>query len=139
MYLRFTAHLKEFEGRSPKSYVLLKVEQPELVAKISGPKKVDKGIGEIALNASESHDPDSFADGTLNFSWSCRRRKEDVLSRGTCQYGNTVSNGKILLVNVNRLASKHSYDFELEVSKGMRKKMVTFVLEVNPSVNFTFR
>lgn len=139
IYLRFTAHLKKFEGRSLKSYVLLKVKQPELVAKISGPNEVDKGIGEIALNASESHDPDSFAEGNLSFSWSCRRRIEDVLSKGTCQYVNTVSNGKIILVNVNRLTSKHIYDFKLEVSKGMRKNMVTFVLKVHPSVNFTFR
>ena len=139
LYLRFTAHLKELEGRTLESYVLLEVDQPELVATISGPREADKGIGEIVLDASESHDPDSFAEGALSFTWSCWRRKGDVFLKGTCQYGKTVSNGEILLVNVNRLTSKHRYDFQLEVSKGTRKKMATFDLKVHPSVNFTFR
>ncbi len=139
LYLRFTAYLKQPEGRTLESFVLLKVDQPELVAKIRGPKEADKGIGEIALDASESHDPDSFAKGTLSFTWSCNRRKGDVLFKETCQYGKITSNGKILFVNVNRLTSKHSYFFELEVSKGKRKKIAAHVLKVHPSVNFTFR
>ncbi|XP_078350699.1 uncharacterized protein LOC144635472 [Oculina patagonica] len=140
LYLRFTAYLKQPEGRTLESFVLLKVDQPELVAKIRGPKEADKGIGEIALDASESHDPDSFAEGTLSFTWSCNSsRKGDVLFKETCQYGRMTSNGKILFVNVNRLTSKHSYFFELEVSKGKRKKIAAHVLKVHPSVNFTFR
>lgn len=139
LYLKFTAHLKELEWRTLESFVLVEVDQPELVAKISGPKEADKGIGEVALDASESHDPDSFAEGTLSFTWSCNHRKDDVFLKGTCQYGRTASNGKILFVNVNRLTSKHSYYFELEVSKGTRKKIAGHVLKVHPSVNFTFR
>ena len=139
LYLRFTAHVKELQGKTLESFILLKVDQPQLVTKIEGPVKAARGIGVIFLDASKSHDPDSFAEGELNFNWSCKSKKDEVFPEGTCPYASTVSDGKILLVNVNRLKSNHLYDFKLAVSKGRRIRKAIHTVKVLPSVNFTFR
>lgn len=139
LYLRFTARVKEPKRKTLESFILLKVDRPELVAKIRGPRKAARGIGEIALDASKSHDPDSFAEGELSFTWLCKSKKDKVFSKGTCPYARTVSDGKIFLVNVNRLRSNHLYDFKLVVSKGTRSRKAIHALKVLPSVNFTFR
>ena len=139
LYLRFTAHVKELQEKTLESFVLLKVDQPELVAKIEGPMKAARGIGEISLDASKSHDPDSFAEGELSFTWFCKSKKDKVFPKGTCPYAKTISNGKIFLVNVNKLGSNQLYGFKLVVSKGTRIRKVTYNLKVLPSVNFTFR
>ena len=139
LYLRFTAHVKELQGKTLESFILLKVVQPDLVTKIEGPVKAARGIGEICLDASKSHDPDSFAKGELSFTWSCKSKKDEVFPKGTCPYGSTIADGKIFLVNVNELKSNHLYDFKLVVSKGTRKRKAIHAVKVLPSVNFTFR
>lgn len=139
LYLRFTAHVKELQGITLESFMLLKVDQPELVTEIEGPVKAARGIGEISLDASKSHDPDSFAEGELNFTWFCKSKKDEVFPKGSCPYASTVSDGKIFLVNVNRLKSNHLYDFKLVVSKGTRTRKAIHAVKVLPSVNFTFR
>ena len=139
LYLRFTAHVKELQGKTLESFILLKVDQPGLVAKIEGPAKAARGIGEISLDASKSHDPDRFAEGELSFTWFCKSKKDEVFSKGTCPYARTDSDRKIFLVNVNRLRSNYLYEFKLVVSKGTRKRKAIHALTVLPSVNFTFR
>ena len=139
LYLRFTAHVKELQGKTLESFILLEVDQPQLVTKIEGPVKAARGIGEISLDASKSHDPDSFAEGELRFNWSCKSTKDEVFPEETCPYASTVSDGKILLVNVNSLRSNHLYDFKLVVSKGRRIRKAIHTVRVLPSVNFTFR
>lgn len=139
LYLRFTADAKELQGKMLESFILLKVDLPELMTKIEGPVKAARGIGEISLDASRSHDPDSFAEGELNFTWSCKSKKDEVFPKGTCPYARPVADGKIFLVSVNRLRSNHHYDFELVVSKGRRVRKAIHTVKVLPSVNFTFR
>lgn len=138
-YLRFKASLKELDGRQIEGFSLLKVDLPQLVAKINGPNEARKGVGDIALNASESHDPDKLAGGVLNFTWFCKHKRDDMYLKGACDYGKSASNGKILVVNVNRLKSKHSYDFKVVVSKEGRTKTATHAVKVHPSVHFNFR
>jgi len=101
--------------------------------------KAARGMGEISLNASKSHDPDRFAEGELSFTWFCKRKKDEEFSKGTCPYARIASDGKIFLFNISRLRSNHQYDFKLVVSKGTRKREAIHVLKVLPSVNFTFR
>lgn len=139
LYLRFTTHVAELQGKTLQGFILLKVVQPELVANIEGPVEASRGIGEIRLDASMSHDPDTFAEGELSFSWFCKSEKDEVFSKGTCPYARTASDGKVFLVNVNRLRSNHLYDFKLVVSKGARRREAIQALKVLPSVNFTLR
>lgn len=139
LYLRFTASLKGLDGRTIQGFGLFKVDQPDLVVKIRGPTEVDKGIGEIFLDASESRDPDIFDKRNLTFTWFCKHKKDRVFLKEACLHGRTASNGKVLVVDVNRLKSNHTQKFKLVISKGTRTKMVIHALKVRPSVNFTFR
>jgi len=139
LYLKFTAYVKELRGKKLESFILLKVDQPGLVAKIEGPMETARGIGEISLDASKSHDPDSFAEGELSFTWFCKNKKDEGFPKGTCPYARTVSDGKIFLININRLRSNHLYDFKIVVSKGTRIGKAIHALKVLPSVNFAFR
>ena len=140
MYVRFTAHIKQLQGAILEDFGFLKIDRPALVAKITGPEEATKGIGaDIVLDASDSYDPDSVSDGTLHFSWLCKRKKDEAIFKGECEYGRTEENGKLFVVHVNRLKSKHIYDFNLTVSKRNRTGFVIHELKVLPSVQFTFR
>lgn len=140
MLVRFTARIKHLEENTLESFGILRISQPALVAKIRGPREQTKGIGaEIVLDASDSHDPDNRSEGTLHFTWICKQKDAETVFKGKCLYGRTEENGKLLIVNVNKLKSRHSYDFKLIVSKRKRTTSVIHELKVHPSVHFTFR
>ena len=123
-----------------ESYGVLKISQPALVAKIRGRKEQTKGIGaEIVLDAHDSHDPDNRSEGTFRFTWLCKQKDVEADFKGNCLYGRTEENGKLFIVNVNRLKSRRSYNFKLIVSKRKRTSFAIHELKVNPSVRFTFR
>ena len=140
LYVRFTAHLKEIDNKTLDVFGFLKIVQPALVANIRGPKKAKKQFGAgVVLNASNSYDPDILSKGTLNFTWLCRRTKDEAVYKGECQYGRKSANGTLFYVHVNKLKSKHTYEFNLTVSKGNRKSFVTHQLKILPALNFSFR
>ena len=140
MYVRFAANVKQLKGRTLENFGLLKINRPALVARIRGPKEAKKGSrSDILLNASDSHDPDKLSEGTLRFTWSCKRKKDEDVFKGECQHGRTEGNGRLFVVDVNSLKSKHTYDFKLTVSKRNRTNSVIHELKIHPSVHFTFR
>ena len=138
--IRYSARLNDPGGKRIEAFNLLKVELPELLAEIKGQQEASRGVsGEVILNASQSHDPDSLAYGVLSFNWFCSYKMDNTSLNESCGNGKMTSNGSILVVYVNRLKSMQSYYFKVLISKGNRKKESTHVLKVHPAVNFTFR
>ena len=138
VYLRFTARLQQFREIQLQAFGLIEIVRPPLIAKINGVKNVTKGVGEVALDASESLDPDRESPGILKFTWFCRSGKELAFDE-KCPHVRTLSGGRILLVDVNRLRSNHTYDLKLLVTKGKRETAVTHQLNVTPAVIFYLR
>lgn len=141
MLVHLTVNITGVKGRTLENFGFLKIKQPTVVARIIGPEKQAKGINaEIVLNASDSHDPDKRIKGTLSFTWFCGQERLELPFTGTrCLYGRTQENGKLLIVDVNKLRSRHAYEFKLVVSKGDRKNYAVHELQVLPAVSFTFR
>ena len=137
IFINYTALLN---GTKIEAFSILKVVLPELSAVIKGRQETSKGeLGEVVLDASQSHDPDGLAHGVLHFNWFCGQKKDDMSLKEDCSYGKMTQNGTILVVNVAGLKSKQSYYFRVLISKGNRRKIATHVLKVNPAVNFSFR
>ncbi|XP_022777820.1 uncharacterized protein LOC111319280 [Stylophora pistillata] len=139
-YSIFISYTALLNGKKIEAFSILKVVLPELSAVIKGRQETSKGeLGEVVLDASQSHDPDGLAHGVLHFNWFCGQKKDDMSLKEGCSYGKMTQNGTILVVNVAGLKSKQSYYFRVLISKGNRRKIATHVLKVNPAVNFTFR
>lgn len=138
LFVRFTAQVSELGIRNVDDFGVLKIVQPELVAIITGPQEAKKGFEmDVVLNASESYDPDIRSVGTLSFIWKCKRDKETDFK--VCKHGRTAANGKLLFVDINRLKSNHTHEFQLLVSKGHRNTSVVHGLKVFPAIDVTFR
>ena len=138
LFVRFTAQVNELRIRNVDDFGVLKIVEPELVAIITGPQEAKKGFEmDVVLNASESYDPDIRSVGTLSFIWKCKRDKETDFK--VCKHGRTAANGKLLLVDINRLKSNHTHEFKLLVSKGYRTTSVVHGLKVFPAIDVRFR
>ena len=125
------------------------------VANISGVHFATKGDGDITLDGSLSHDPETLP---LTFTWFCRRRYEifaqndslpvvDVptgqsnASGGCYGYGpgrlNVTTN--TLVVDVDKMEANQTYVFKLAVSNGLRSSNTHHWLTIQQRQRIIFK
>lgn len=117
-------------GISKVATGFLRVRIPKLLAVIDcGSERVMSWNHQIILNASSSHDPNdidvSKADESLSFEWFC-----DVNRSVSC-FKSLINNNKSALIFPSKFLDVNvSYEFFVEVTKGMRKAQASQIIKV---------
>lgn len=158
-YVRLIAVMNKEEGAINYDYGFLKVELPDLVAKIRGVIKAVKGTGTIILDATDSYDPHepTLKDQGIVFTWLCRREDEDFSNMeslpidysygrekilGGCfgyGVGELNSTGPTVEIDINKMISQNTFVFMVIVQKENRSSTANHTLRVESSISFSIR
>lgn len=158
-YVRLIAVMNKEEGAINYDYGFLKVELPDLVAKIRGVIKAVKGTGTIILDATDSYDPHepTLKDQGIVFTWLCRREDEDFSNMeslpidysygrekilGGCfgyGVGELNSTGPTVEIDINKMISQNTFVFKVIVQKENRSSTANHTLRVESSISFSIR